>query len=463
MTQGIRPDGQVFASNADDGELENFPAETRGWGVTIDGKDAEGNTVTAPTNGIPPMEWMNGILNKLSNQILWNMQHAVPSWVAGTWDAEAFVTYSGWIYYNSSGAQTTDTPESGTAWTKLFPLSNIDGRYLQIANNLSEIAAAGAEAQSKARGNLALGTAATATLTTSTTDNTMGHVLKIGDRGLGVTVADTAIGFDFANHAFGAGETLFVQMSSAINYPAELSVFASTYVYLNVIGVRNQENNTAFIVADYNSNRAYFCWRWSEGGANLTWFVNKLPIAAVDVGAMPLYPTPLAVDLNTLGASSSAGVYCQQADINATPELNYPVQQSGTLLVTPSAYGCQQEYTTFGSGQKFTRGLATNFDGSGPWQPWVPQYSPGNPPPATDLSAYATQYWVMTNFVQGFSFGAVTQVAVSGNQYPASPGCVLSAIQDNDTGNYPSFDSVDAVYQKPAQVLINGIWVTVAG
>lgn len=327
--------------------------------------------------------------------------------------------------------------------------------YLRQDKRLSEIAAAGAEAQSAARDNLALGTAATATLTTSTTDNTMGHVLKVGDRGLGVTVADTAIGFDFANHVFAAGETLFVQMSSAINYPAELSVFASTYVYLNVIGVRNQENNTAFIVADYNSNRAYFCWRWSEGGANLTWFVNKLPIAAVDVGAMPLYPTPLAVDLNTLGASSSAGVYCQQADINATPELNYPVQQSGTLLVTPSAYGCQQEYTTFGSGQKFTRGLATNFDGSGPWQPWVPQYSPGNPPPATDLSGYVTSAAAYSTFLQGVRMANYGSYG-SGGIYDSAHK-VLTGIYATNGWDNPSTQEA-----RTPQFNINGSWYDMA-
>ncbi|EAW1173937.1 hypothetical protein S922_20485 [Salmonella enterica subsp. enterica] len=84
-------------------------------------------------------------------------------------------------------------------------------------------------------------------------------------------------------------------------------------------------------------------------------------------------------------------------------------------------------------------------------------------PPAPDLSGYETIVDANARFVQGVSFGAMIQVSVSGNQYVASAGCVLCAIQDNDTGNYPSFDSVDDVYQKPLQVNINGTWATVAG
>ncbi|MDO9767367.1 phage tail protein [Glaesserella parasuis] len=59
------------------------------------------------------------------------------------------------------------------------------------------------------------------------------------------------------------------------------------------------------------------------------------------------------------------GVYSQMANANAQPNLNYPAQEAGTLLVTPSAYGYQQEYTTFFSNKKFVRGR----DGNG-WLPW---------------------------------------------------------------------------------------------
>ena len=37
---------------------------------------------------------------------------------------------------------------------------------------------------------------------------------------------------------------------------------------------------------------------------------------------------------------------------------------------------------------------------------WVIDYSTANPPPATDLSAYATQQWVLQNFVQNIRVSA---------------------------------------------------------
>ncbi|MFK5145764.1 hypothetical protein ACI3O7_11980, partial [Glaesserella parasuis] len=51
--------------------------------------------------------------------------------------------------------------------------------------------------------------------------------------------------------------------------------------------------------------------------------------------------------VSSLNDVTMCGVYSQVANVNAQPNLNYPAQEAGTLLVTPSAYGYQQEYTTF--------------------------------------------------------------------------------------------------------------------
>jgi hypothetical protein len=155
MAQGTRPDGQIFASGAPKDEITDFPSIDRGWGVTVDGEDQDGNPVTQATGGIPPMEWDNGQRNKVDNNIWWLLNHAIPDWQTGTWAAGAFVTYDGWIYYNSGATDTTDTPAAtGTSWTQIMPLSGLDDRYLQIDKNLSEIAAAGSEAQKAARNNI---------------------------------------------------------------------------------------------------------------------------------------------------------------------------------------------------------------------------------------------------------------------------------------------------------------------
>ncbi|WP_429098153.1 tail fiber domain-containing protein [Aeromonas veronii] len=101
-------------------------------------------------------------------------------------------------------------------------------------------------------------------------------------------------------------------------------------------------------------------------------------IKAVDDKNFTYYKAALTaqVNLNTLGAMTAAGVYYNQANVNATPANNYPVAEAGDLFVTPSAYGCSQEYTTFNSGRKFVRGLSATWNGKdGPWNEWKEVWS----------------------------------------------------------------------------------------
>lgn len=78
------------------------------------------------------------------------------------------------------------------------------------------------------------------------------------------------------------------------------------------------------------------------------------------------------IDLNTLGAAASWGVYTQTANANALATLNYPEQKAGTLLCTKAAYnGVIQTYIPFDSGAVYTRALAGNWNGTdGPWGVW---------------------------------------------------------------------------------------------
>lgn len=107
------------------------------------------------------------------------------------------------------------------------------------------------------------------------------------------------------------------------------------------------------------------------------------------VNAMPVASTPLAanIDLNTLGGREHRGVYFQEADANANVSLNYPIALSGTLVVTPTAYGCIQEYTTYAPSRKFMRGLVGNWNGSGPWHGWTEIYSESHKPSPAEIGA----------------------------------------------------------------------------
>lgn len=130
--------------------------------------------------------------------------------------------------------------------------------------------------------------------------------------------------------------------------------------------------------------------------------------------ALRVSPKSLTVDLNTLGAIDSAGVYAQTLDANATTANHYPINQAGTLVVTPSAYGCQQEYTSFSSGRKFTRGLAQVWNGiDGPWKNWVEFYGTTNKPTAVDIGALAGN---------GVAGAAAKLGVASNSDMQASPG-----------------------------------------
>ncbi|MNG83258.1 hypothetical protein D3C79_419780 [compost metagenome] len=80
-------------------------------------------------------------------------------------------------------------------------------------------------------------------------------------------------------------------------------------------------------------------------------------------------------------------MYCQPQNADATTAKHYPAELAGTLMVTPSAYGCQQEYTTYSTRQKFVRGLVGAWNGKdGPWSDWAapPAYGWGMGPQHRD-------------------------------------------------------------------------------
>ncbi|EKN5157271.1 hypothetical protein DVP88_08310 [Yersinia enterocolitica] len=88
----------------------------------------------------------------------------------------------------------------------------------------------------------------------------------------------------------------------------------------------------------------------------------KLPLSKTSIIA--------STNLNILGPSD-IGVKYQSVAADATLALNYPITEPGSLLVLPSIYGIQQEYTSATTGRKFVRSLSAAWNGSGPWQPWV--------------------------------------------------------------------------------------------
>lgn len=278
---------------------------------------------------------------------------------------------------------------------------------LQKDQNLNDI-----PDKAQARNALQLGTAATATLTTSTTDDATGRVLKVGDRGLGKGAIPALRGFDFYQYWFAAGETLFIETNSAINFPPGMPEFSNTYVYVNVVGIRDSNNDCALLLSRYDANISYLVWR-KQAGTSRAWQVLKVPATVADIGAMPRDSIGTIGNNGRMASADSPGWWLVSLD---KPETvadfpRYPngnrLYSYGFMFVARSGNIWLQQYFSH-TGASASR-QTWNGDMS-ERTPWVIDYSTANPPPATDLSAYATQQWVLQNFVQNIDLTAPAEV-----------------------------------------------------
>ncbi|WP_370609474.1 phage tail protein [Citrobacter portucalensis] len=278
---------------------------------------------------------------------------------------------------------------------------------LQKDQNLNDI-----PDKTKARTALQLGTAATLDVTTSRNDNTLGRVLKVGDRNLGVTVIPASRGFNFNSYEFAAGETLFIEVNAAINFPAGMPEFANTFVYVNVIGIRDSGNDCALLLSRYDTNISYLAWRIHEANTSINWRVLKIPTAAADIGAIPKDPIGTIGINGRMASADTPGWWLVSVD-NAETVADFPKYPNGNRLysygfmfVARSGDVWLQQYFSH-TGASASR-QTWNGDMS-ERTPWVIDYSTANPPPATDLSAYATQQWVLQNFVQNIDLTAPSE------------------------------------------------------
>ena len=183
---------------------------------------------------------------------------------------------------------------------------------------------------------------------------------------------------------------------------------------------------------------------------NLADLTNK-QTAARNLSVMQ-YFSALSVDLNTLGAITSNGFYFQPSNAEASAANHYPISEAGTLVVTQSAYGCQQEYTTFLTGRKFVRGLGGNWNGSnGPWLHWKEfLQTTGNAATATKLftprTIGGTPFDGSANITPALSTAAVklqTARTIAGVPFDGSANIAIPA---TNVGAYAKSES-DNKYQ----------------
>ena len=112
-----KPDEHIFATNAKQGEVDNFPDLLRGWGISFE-----------QTGGIPPMEWFNALFKRADEKHGYLMQHGLPEWSATQdYPAGAFVQYQG-LSYKSLKANKNKKPTeaNSTDWQRWgFTLTEI--------------------------------------------------------------------------------------------------------------------------------------------------------------------------------------------------------------------------------------------------------------------------------------------------------------------------------------------------
>lgn len=95
-----KPDENVFASSARQGEVSNFPDIGRGWGVSFD-----------QTGGIPPMEWFNFLFKRTDEKFGYLFQRGLSEWSATqSYPEGALIQYKN-LTYKAKRANTNKKPD----------------------------------------------------------------------------------------------------------------------------------------------------------------------------------------------------------------------------------------------------------------------------------------------------------------------------------------------------------------
>lgn len=113
-----KPDYKVFASEARDGEVTDFPNLERGWGETID-----------KTEKIPPMEWFNLVGKRADEWLLYLTQRGVAEWdFRVKYPQYAMCQLGGRFYIAIAENESKNPANSQKVWADLAKYLGIDGK-----------------------------------------------------------------------------------------------------------------------------------------------------------------------------------------------------------------------------------------------------------------------------------------------------------------------------------------------
>ncbi|HGO5823424.1 TPA: phage tail protein [Mannheimia haemolytica] len=144
-------------------------------------------------------------------------------------------------------------------------------------------------------------------------------------------------------------------LSDIYNYGVGLAMSAAgARAMLYIPHSHAGSNNGVWVQSNFSTNNAAPHWMRIDGA---DW-------ADIRNNPITIQHSLATTDLDRV---LDVGLYGQSLNANATPERHYPERTAGTLLVTPSAYGVQQEYTTFHNNRKYVRGRRDN----NAWSNWT--------------------------------------------------------------------------------------------
>ena len=100
-----KPKNEIFASDAKDGEIVEFPNVKRGWGVTEN------------LGFIPPMEYFNAAFNRVDKSLAYQLQRGVAEWDKDLeYPIGAVVSLNGIIYIAKSQNTNKNPSENKEIW-----------------------------------------------------------------------------------------------------------------------------------------------------------------------------------------------------------------------------------------------------------------------------------------------------------------------------------------------------------
>ncbi|WP_249417760.1 hypothetical protein [Citrobacter sp. RHBSTW-00524] len=272
-----------------------------------------------------------------------------------------------------------------------------------------------------------LGTAAFCDVTTSTTDKTPGRVLTVGYQGIGGNAAPLING-DFNQ----------LSPSGFINGQTNGPSNPTLYMGFNV------RHANAYQFTLVGRQQRYFA-QCCEAGVFKGWdefYTTAHKPTAADVGALPITGGNLLGALRFLSPDARPNTNCMIANDDASGILacQYGYYQDrfdihfydekGALESNPVSIGRNGNTTVLG-----------NLSGRAVYEGNTRVYSPNNPQPI-NLSGYATQSWVLQNFVQSIDLTAPTEIGFrDGNGYTrATDGAAMYNFKmvggSSNVGNY---------------------------